>query len=68
MWDISQKDAAGNVYQGDVLAVNSNNNYVFAETGLMATVGLENIVVVQTKDAVLVAAKDKLQDVKAIVQ
>ncbi|MDP5191663.1 mannose-1-phosphate guanylyltransferase/mannose-6-phosphate isomerase [Rheinheimera baltica] len=68
LWDISDKDANGNVHQGDVLTVNSSNNYVFAETSLVATVGLDNVVVVQTKDAVLVAAKDKVQDVKAIVQ
>jgi mannose-1-phosphate guanylyltransferase len=68
LWEICPKDEHGNVHQGDVLSSNSQNNFVFAETGLVATVGLENIVVVQTKDAVLVAAKDKVQDVKAIVQ
>lgn len=68
LWDVSVKDENNNVLKGDVLSVASKNNYVFAETGLVATVGLENVVVVQTKDAVLVAAKDKVQDVKAIVQ
>lgn len=68
LWEISAKDSNGNVHQGDVLSTASNNNYIFAETSLVATVGLENTVVVQTKDAVLVAAKDKVQDVKAIVQ
>ncbi|GGW58710.1 mannose-1-phosphate guanylyltransferase/mannose-6-phosphate isomerase [Alishewanella tabrizica] len=68
LWDISAKDAHGNVHQGDVLSSNSHNNYIFAETSLVATVGLENTVVIQTKDAVLVAARDKVQDVKAIVQ
>ncbi|MBZ9610347.1 mannose-1-phosphate guanylyltransferase/mannose-6-phosphate isomerase [Rheinheimera maricola] len=68
LWEISTKDTEGNVHHGDVLSTNSKNSFVFAETGLVATVGLENIIVVQTKDAVLVAAKDKVQDVKAIVQ
>ncbi len=68
LWEISEKDGSGNVHQGDVLTVNSSNNYIYAETSLVATVGLDNVVVVQTKDAVLVAAKDKVQDVKAIVQ
>lgn len=68
LWEISEKDANGNVYKGDVLSTGSKNNYVFAETGLVATVGLQDVIVVQTKDAVLVAAKDKVQDVKAIVQ
>ncbi|WP_310273677.1 mannose-1-phosphate guanylyltransferase/mannose-6-phosphate isomerase [Rheinheimera soli] len=68
LWDVSAKDENNNVHKGDVLSVSSKHNYVFAETGLVATVGLENIIVVQTKDAVLVAAKDKVQDVKSIVQ
>ncbi len=68
LWDISAKDSHGNVHQGDVLSSNSHNNYIFAETSLVATVGLENTVVIQTKDAVLVAARDKVQEVKAIVQ
>jgi mannose-1-phosphate guanylyltransferase len=68
LWDVTAKDENNNVHKGDVLSVASKHNYVFAETGLVATVGLENIIVVQTKDAVLVAAKDKVQDVKSIVQ
>lgn len=68
LWDISEKNSQGNVHKGDVLSCDSSGNYVFAETGLVATVGLQNMVVVQTKDAVLVAAKDRVQDVKAIVQ
>lgn len=68
LWEVSEKNSEGNSHKGDVIAVNSHNNYVFAETGLVATVGLENIIVVQTKDAVLVAAKDQVQDVKTVVQ
>jgi mannose-1-phosphate guanylyltransferase len=68
LWDISGKNTQGNVHKGDVLSCDSSDCYVFAETGLVATVGLQNIVVVQTKDAVLVAAKDRVQDVKTIVQ
>jgi mannose-1-phosphate guanylyltransferase len=68
LWDISAKNTEGNVHKGDVLSCDSSDNYVFAETGLVATVGLQNMVVVQTKDAVLVATKDRVQDVKAIVQ
>jgi mannose-1-phosphate guanylyltransferase len=68
LWDISDKNSQGNVHKGDVLSCDSADNYVFAETALVATVGLQNVVVVQTKDAVLVAAKDRVQDVKAIVQ
>ena len=67
LWDVSDKDQNQNVLTGDVLTVDSHHNYVFAETGLVATVGLENMIVIQTKDAVLVAAKDQSQAVKRIV-
>ncbi len=67
LWDVLDKDEHGNVLQGDVLAHESSNNLVIAESMLVATVGLENTVVVQTKDAVLVAARDRVQDVKQIV-
>lgn len=68
LWDLSTKDQNGNAHTGDVIQTDSHNNYVYAQTSLVATIGLKNIVVVQTKDAVLVAAKDKVQDVKTIVQ
>ncbi|MGP4788865.1 mannose-1-phosphate guanylyltransferase/mannose-6-phosphate isomerase [Psychrobacter sp. 1Y11] len=67
LWEVSDKDKDDNVITGDVLTVDSHNNYIFAETGLIATVGLDNTIVVQTKDAVLVASKDKSQEVKRIV-
>src|SRR5690554_492311 len=68
LWDVSDRDENGNVHHGDVMAHNSRNNYVFAETGLVATVGVEDVVVVQTKDAVLVTRKCQVQDVKKIVE
>ena len=68
LWDIGDKDASGNVSSGDVLSHNTSNSYIRAEHRLVATVGLDNIVVVETNDAVLVAAKDKVQDVKKIVE
>lgn len=68
LWQLSEKDQQGNVHFGQVLQHNSANNFVYAETGLVATVGLTDTVVIQTKDAVLVAAKDQVQQVKAIVQ
>jgi mannose-1-phosphate guanylyltransferase len=67
LWDVLEKDENGNVLQGDVLAHDSRNNLVMAENMLVATVGLEDTVVVQTKDAVLVAARERVQDVKKIV-
>lgn len=65
--DIESSDACGNVFKGDVLHHETRNTYVFAENSLVSTVGVQDIVVVQTKDAVLVAHKDHVQDVKAVV-
>lgn len=67
LWDLSAKDTAGNVVIGDVLTAQTHHCYVRADSRLVATVGLENVVVIETKDAVLVAAKDNVQDVKEIV-
>ena len=68
LWEISDKDEQGNVHHGDVLTHGGHNNYVFAESSLVTTVGVNDLVVVQTKDAVLVAARDQVQDVKKIVE
>lgn len=68
LWDVSGKDVNGNVCKGDVLAHNTRNSYIHAESRLVATVGIENVVVVETKDAVLVAHRDAVQDVKKIVE
>ncbi len=65
--DASEADAAGNVTHGDVLQEDSAGCYLYAESRLVATVGLKNHVVVETKDAVLVAPKDRVQDVKKLV-
>lgn len=67
LWDVSEKDQNNNVTKGDVIAVDSDHNYIYAENKLVATVGIDNLVIVETKDALLVAHKDKVQDVKAIV-
>ncbi|OCH58778.1 mannose-1-phosphate guanylyltransferase/mannose-6-phosphate isomerase [Vibrio splendidus] len=68
LWDVTEKDNNNNAHKGDVIAVKSMNNYVYAENKLIATVGVNNLVVVETKDAILVAEKSQVQDVKAIVQ
>lgn len=67
LWDVSQKDENNNVSHGDVLHAGSTNSYCYAEHKLIATVGVDNLVIVETKDAILVANKDKVQDVKTIV-
>lgn len=68
LWAVLPKDANGNVNRGDVITHDSTNNLLFAENALLATVGVDSLVVVQTKDAVLVAAKDRVQEVKEIVR
>ncbi|MEZ8951235.1 mannose-1-phosphate guanylyltransferase/mannose-6-phosphate isomerase [Vibrio sp. 10N.247.311.18] len=67
LWEVSAKDENQNVIKGDVLTVDSNNNYIYSENKLVATVGVDNLMVIETKDAILVASKDKVQDVKSIV-
>lgn len=67
LWEVGDGNTDGNVLMGDVLTEGTRNSYVRAEHRLVATVGLDDVVVVETTDAVLVAAKDKVQDVKSIV-
>ena len=66
LWDVAERDADGNAHHGDVIAVDSRNSYAYAQR-LVALVGVDDIVVVETDDAVLVARKDKVQEVKQVV-
>ena len=68
LWEISSKDADNNVLIGDVLAVDSTNTLVVGDRRLIACVGIDNAVVVETPDAILVADKSKIQQVKDVVQ
>ncbi|HGK4674680.1 TPA: mannose-1-phosphate guanylyltransferase/mannose-6-phosphate isomerase [Kluyvera georgiana] len=68
LWAISHHDSEGNVQHGDVISHNTENSYVYAESGLVTTVGVKDLIVVQTKDAVLIANKSEVQDVKKIVE
>jgi len=67
LWEVSQKDADGNSFKGDVEAINTKNTLVVAEDKLVATIGVEDLVIINTKDVVLVAHKEHAQDVKTIV-
>ena len=67
LWQVLPKDGAGNVLQGDVLLQNCTNTLAVSEGRLVACVGVSDLIVVETADAVLVAHKDKTQDVKKIV-
>lgn len=68
LWELSDKDVNGNVCRGDVLLNNTEDSYVYAESGLVTTVGVKDLVVVQTKDAVLIADRNSVQDVKKVVE
>lgn len=67
VWDVLPKDEYGNAHLGDVLTTHSRNTLVHATSRLVGLVGVENLIVVETPDAVLVADKSRSQDVKAIV-
>ncbi len=67
LWDVSAKDKDDNFIKGDVLAVDTSHSYLHAENKLIATVGVDNLIVIETKDALLVAHKDKVQKVKEVV-
>lgn len=66
IYDISKKDKNGNVFVGHVLDKDSKNSFVYASSKLVATIGLEDTVIVETEDAILACKKDRTQDVKQI--
>jgi mannose-1-phosphate guanylyltransferase/mannose-6-phosphate isomerase len=67
LWDVLPKDDQGNVTQGDVILEDSHNTLAFSQGRLVACVGVNELIVVETPDAILVAHKDRTQDVKKIV-
>ncbi len=64
--DVSQQDGDGNAHQGDVIAIDCRNTYAYSER-LVALVGLDDVVVVETDDAVLVGKGDRMQEIKSVV-
>ena len=66
LWEVSKQDADGNAHHGDVIAIDSRNSYAYSRR-LVAMVGVDDLVVVETDDAVLVAHKDRVQQVKDVV-
>ena len=61
-------DEQGNAVRGDVMLMDTENSYVYADHGLVTTVGIKGLVVVSTPDAMLVASRDRVQDVRELVQ
>lgn len=68
LWEMKEKDSSGNVIKGKVIALESKNSYIRADKRMIATIGVEDLVIVETSDAILVAAKDKVQNVKQIAE
>lgn len=66
LWEVSDKDEAGNATIGDVILRDTKNSYARADEKLLALVGIDDAVVISTKDATLVAHKDKVQDAKVV--
>ena len=67
VWQVAEKDADGNASTGDAIVRDSHNTLVYATSRLVSVVGLRDVVVVETPDAVLVADRERSQDVKKIV-
>lgn len=68
IYEVSPKDNNGNVFVGHVLDKDSQNSFVYSSSKLVATIGLEDTVVIETEDAILACKKDKTQEVKQIYE
>jgi mannose-1-phosphate guanylyltransferase/mannose-6-phosphate isomerase len=67
LWEVSERDDQGNVVRGDVITRDTKDCYIQGEHKLISTIGLEHAVIVETDDAILVADKNRVQEVKSIV-
>ena len=67
LYEIGKKDIHGNVIKGDVLIKETSNSYIYAENHVVATLGVKDLVIVDTPNALLISNKDKAQDIKEIV-
>ena len=67
LWEIGAKDASGNSIEGNVIAEDTSNCYLRSEAGLVAAIGVADLVVVATGDAVMVAPRNRTQDVRQLV-
>lgn len=67
LWDVTDKDEQGNAVSGDVVTLKTSNSFLHSSNKLITTIGVNNLIVVETDDAVMIADKDHVQDVKKIV-
>jgi len=68
LWEVTSKDDRGNAIRGDVLTIDTHDSFIHSENKLVAVVGIRDLVVVVTDDAVMIAPKDRVQDVKLLVE
>lgn len=68
LWEVTPKDASGNAIRGDVLCIDTHNSFIHSESKLVATLGVDDLVIVETDDAVMIAPKQRVQDVKLLVE
>ena len=68
LWEVRERDAAGNVLDGDAFVHNARDNLLIARHRMVAAIGVQDLIVVETPDAVLVVAKDSAQDVKEVTR
>lgn len=67
LWEVADKDVDGNVTRGDVMTQAVRNSYIYSENKLVTAIGVKDLIIVDTDDAVMVAAKDQVHQVKEIV-
>jgi len=67
LYDVAKKNSEGNTMRGDAIVIDTRNSFVYSQDKLVALVGLRDIIIVETEDALLVCSRDKAQDVKKIV-
>lgn len=68
LWDISEKSVDGNAVFGDVITEDTSNCYLRSDSKLIAAIGLNDVVVVESDDAIMISSRDRVQDVKKIVE
>jgi len=68
IWDIAEKDDFGNAFKGDVVMHDTSDSYIHSDGKLIAAVGIKNMVIVESDDAIMIADKDRVQEVKKIVE
>jgi len=68
LYDIGTKDSQGNVIKGDVITQDTTNTYINADHHMVAAIGVDNLIIIDTPDATFIATQDKAQEVKSIVE